>query len=221
VIYDAAHAFGVQFDNVCIGNFGDITMFSFHATKMFHTAEGGALCFKDKKLKTRVDLLKNFGIKDEEHVILPGINGKMNEIQAALGLVVLNHVDEEIRKRKHLIETYRKCLKNVEGITYLEDNNKVVGNYQYFIIKINEKEFGLSRDFVYDKFKEYNVFTRKYFYPLCSEYDYYRHLPSSLPANLPVAHEVAKQVLFLPLYGELSLDDVVKICDILTGIRRL
>ena len=219
VIYDAAHAFGVQLDNIGIGNFGDITMFSFHATKMFHTAEGGALCFRDKGLKTKVDLLKNFGIKDEEEVVMPGINGKMNEFQAALGLVVLNYVSGEMQKRKHLVEVYRTCLKNVEGITYVEDSENVAGNYQYFIIKIDEKKFGVSRDFVYEQFKEYNVFTRKYFYPLCSEYEHYRHLPSAAPANLPSAHEVAQQVLSLPLYGELSSDAVVKICDILLGFR--
>ncbi len=219
VIYDAAPAFGVEIDGVGIGNNGDISMFSFHATKLFHTAEGGALTFKDQNLKTRIDFLKNFGIKNEEEVVMPGINGKMNEIQAALGVVVLEYEDEEIRKRKALTKGYRTRLKGVEGITFQEDRPGVKGNYQYFVIRIDEKLFGKSRDDVYDQFKKCNVFTRKYYSPLCSDYTCYRQLPSSSSANLPVANKVVKQVLCLPLYGGLSQDDVEKICDILIEIR--
>jgi dTDP-4-amino-4,6-dideoxygalactose transaminase len=215
VIYDAAHAFGVEIEGKGIGNFGDISMFSFHATKLFHTAEGGALTFKDPNLKGQIDLLKNFGIKNEEEVVLPGINGKMNEIQAALGLIVLDYIGEEIKKRESLAETYRKCLKDIEGITYSENEGRVTGNCLYFVIRIDGARFGKDRNYVYDKFKEYNVFTRKYFYPLCSEYAHYRHLPSSAPAYLPVANKVAQEVLSLPFYGGLTCDDVERICGIL------
>jgi dTDP-4-amino-4,6-dideoxygalactose transaminase len=221
VIYDAAHAFGVEVDGAGIGTFGDITMFSFHATKLFHTAEGGALSFKDKNLKRRIDLLKNFGIKSEDEVVMPGINGKMNELQAALGILVLNYIEEEKKKRKLLQDTYRKCLKDIEGISFLI--NKVPGykdSYQYFIVRINEELFGVSRDYVHREFKKYNVFTRKYFYPSCSDYSCYKHLPSSNPANLRVARKVAQEVLSLPFYGELSIDDVEKICSILKSFRK-
>lgn len=219
VIYDAAHAFNVEIDGVGIGNFGDISMFSFHATKLFHTAEGGALTFKDPNLKSRIDLLKNFGIKNEEEVVMPGINGKMNEIQSALGLLVLNYIEQEREKRKKLTETYRQCLKNISGITFLFDPPNIKSSYQYFVIRINEKEFGKSRDEVYEIFKKYNVFTRKYFYPLCSDYPCYSQLPSSQSSNLPVAKEVVREVLSLPLYGQLEVEDISRICDILKSIQ--
>jgi dTDP-4-amino-4,6-dideoxygalactose transaminase len=216
VVYDAAHAFGVEIDSKGIGTFGNISMFSFHATKLFHTAEGGALTFNDKELKPQIDLLKNFGIKNEEEVIMPGINGKMNELQAALGLVVLDHIEDEKKKRKLLYDTYRESLKNIEGISIAPANlQNGTNSYQYFVIRINEKLFGSSRDHVHEKFKAYNVFTRKYFYPLCSTYDCYRHLPSSDPAHLPIANRVAHEVLSLPFYGGLSTEDVKKICAIL------
>ncbi len=219
VVYDAAHAFGVEINETGIGNFGDASMFSFHATKLFHTAEGGALTFRDSNLKTHIDLLKNFGIKNEEEVVMPGINCKMNEIQAAMGLVVLGHVEDEIRKRKVLSETYRECLRDVEGITLLKAILNTEGNYHYLAVRINETRFGCSRDHVYDEFKTYNVFTRKYFYPLCSNYHHYHQLPSAKRTNLPTATQVAQEVLCLPLYGALSVDDVTKICDILLSFR--
>jgi len=219
VIYDAAHAFGVEIDDIGVGNFGDITMFSFHATKLFHTAEGGALAFSDKNLKPRIDLLKNFGIKNEEEVVMPGINGKMNEIQAALGLVLLDYIGEEKRKRKELVKAYTNALQNIDGIGIAKDIAGVTNSYQYFVIRIDEERFGKSRDYVYEKFKEYNVYTRKYFYPLCSNYLCYRQIPSATPNNLPIAHEVVQQVLSLPLYGGLSVSDVERICDILKQIK--
>ncbi|OGL46508.1 MAG: aminotransferase [Candidatus Schekmanbacteria bacterium RBG_16_38_10] len=220
VIYDAAHAFGVEINGEGIGNFGDISMFSFHATKLFHTAEGGALTFRDKNLKKRIDLLKNFGIKNEEEVVMPGINGKMNELQAVLGILVLNCIEEEKNKRITLLNTYHRCLKDVDGLSFLPDENSYFKkSYQYFVIRINEKNFGCSRDFVYQEFKKYNVFTRKYFYPLCSEYTCYKHLPSSNPINLPVANGVAREVLSLPFYGGLTEDDVETICNILKSFR--
>jgi dTDP-4-amino-4,6-dideoxygalactose transaminase len=221
VVYDAAHAFGAEIDGQGIGTFGDISMFSFHATKLFHTAEGGALTFNDNKLKARIDLLKNFGIKNEEEVVMPGINGKMNEIQAALGLVVLGYIEEERRKRKELSDRYKECLKDVDGITFLDNEKPGFKNsYQYFVVRINERIFGRSRDYVQEKFKKFNVFTRKYFHPLCSEYTCYRSLPSATTENLPVANIVSQEVLSLPFFGGLSEDDVVKICRILRHIQQ-
>lgn len=220
VVYDAAHAFGCEINGQGIGTFGDISMFSFHATKLFHTAEGGALTFNNPHLKARIDLLKNFGIKSEEEVVMPGINGKMTEIQAALGLLILNYIKEEVNKRRALLDTYRICLRDTPGITFLPTLPGVTSSYQYFIVRINEQQFGVSRDVVYQKFKEYNVFTRKYFYPLCSDYPCYRHLPSSAPTNLPIAHQVAQEVLCFPFYGALTDADVEQICEILLGMRR-
>ncbi len=221
VVYDAAHAFGVEINGAGIGTFGDVSMFSFHATKLFHTAEGGALSFNDGNLKPLIDLLKNFGIKNEEEVVMPGINGKMNEIQAALGLIVLDYIEEEKRKRQVLFDTYRQCLGGIEGISLPENEQSGLKNgFQYFVIRIDEKLFGVSRDDVYQEFKKYNVFTRKYFYPLCSDYACYKHLPSSVPANLPVANKVANEVLSLPFYGGLAPGDVKNISNILKSFRR-
>ncbi len=219
IIYDAAHAFGVEIDGTGIGNFGDISMFSFHATKLFHTAEGGALSFAGKNLKERVDLLKNFGIKNEDEVVMPGINGKLNELQALMGLSVLELIEQEQAKRKTLQEVYKYCLEDVEGLSFLEDLPGIKNSYQYFILRIDKKKFGISRDEVYRRFKDYNIFTRKYFYPLCSDYTCYKHLPSSAADNLPVARKVVKEVLSLPFYGGLSCDDVENICSILKSFR--
>jgi dTDP-4-amino-4,6-dideoxygalactose transaminase len=219
VIYDAAHAFGTEVDGVGIGNFGDISMFSFHATKLFHTVEGGALTFTDPHLKSRIDLLKNFGIKNEEEVIMPGINGKLNEIQAAIGLLNLKHISEERQKRSRIVETYKRNLDGIPGIRVFEIPSKIRNSYQYFMIRIGA-EFGLSRDAVYTELRKYNVFTRKYFYPLCSDYSCYKQLPSSNPENLAVAGKIVKEVLCLPLYGSLSLADVEKICDLIKDLKR-
>ena len=195
-------------------------MFSFHATKLFHTAEGGALTFKDKNLKPRIDLLKNFGIKNQEEVIMPGINGKMNELQAILGLINLNHINKEIQKRRLLLKTYKKCLKDIEGITFVDEIPGIKSSYQYFVIRINENIFGHSRDYVHQEFKKYNVFTRKYFYPLCSNYPCYKHLPSASPAKLPMANTVAQEVLSLPFYGGLYVEDIEHICSNLKKFPR-
>ena len=221
VVYDAAHAFGVEIDGRGIGTFGDITMFSFHATKLFHSAEGGALTFSDPNLKARIDLLKNFGIKNEDVVMMPGINGKMNEIQAALGLVLLDCVEAE-RARRHVVETtYRALLEGVEGLTFSpvapEGLRK---SYQYLVVRINEEIFGVSRDAVYQQLRHYNVLARKYFYPLCSDYACYRQLPSATPASLPVANRIASEVLALPFYGALQLEEVEQICAIILSCRK-
>jgi len=220
VIYDAAHAFGLEIDGTGIGNYGDVSMFSFHSTKLFHTIEGGALTFNDPNLKPRIDLLKNFGIKNEEEVVMPGINGKMNEIQAAIGLLNLEILEREREKRQRVLDTYKKNLDGIEGITFLNSIENVKNSLQYFVVKIDEAVFGISRNEVYEKFKEYNVFTRKYFYPLCSEYTCYRQLPSSSKENLPVANEVVNQVLCLPFYGDLQTCEVEKICDILRSFKK-
>lgn len=226
VIYDAAHAFGTEIldasqeKKVGIGNFGDITMFSFHATKLFHSAEGGALTFTDPHLKNRIDLLKNFGIKNENEVITTGINGKMNEVQAALGLVVLDLVQEERKKRKKLLKQYHQLLADVPGISFVQLGETVRNSYQYFVIRIDQSVFGRSRDDVYESFKKYNVFTRKYFYPLCSQYACYKQLPSSAAENLPVANKIGQEVLSMPFYGSLTENEVEKICEILKSLHR-
>jgi dTDP-4-amino-4,6-dideoxygalactose transaminase len=223
VVYDAAHSFGVEIDGIGIGNYGDISMFSFHATKLFHTAEGGALSFKDGNLKSRIEFLKNFGIKNQEEVVMPGINGKMNEIQAVLGLLVADLVGNEKKKRAKLLRTYQEELKDIEGISIVtcqkNSKYKIKPSYQYFVVRINANKFGRSRDYLYTELKKYNVFARKYFYPLCSDYTCYRNLPSSAPAYLPVAQEVVKEVLCLPFYGGLSANDVMRICSILKSLR--
>lgn len=221
VIYDAAHAFGVEIDGRGIGNFGDISMLSFHATKLYHTVEGGALVMKNEHVKQRIDLLKNFGIKNEEEVVMPGINGKLDEVRAAIGRIMLNYVEGEQQKRFRLHQIYNEELAEVEGVKLMPTcANNVKLNYQYYVIRIDEKIFGRSRDFVYGAFKNFNVYTRKYFHPLCSEYTCYRQLNSSNPANLPAAKIIGQQVLSLPMYGELTEDDVRKICAILKSFRR-
>jgi len=220
VIYDAAHAFDTEVDGTGIGNFGDISMFSFHTTKLFHTAEGGALTCKDTDLKRCIDLLKNFGIKNEDEVVMPGINGKMNEIQAALGLINLRYLEAEREKRKRIIDTYTQCLSDIEGIRLNELPKNVRNSYQYVVIRIEQERFGISRDELYTRLKEYNVFPRKYFYPLCSDYPCYRNLASAAPANLPVAKKVVNEVLCLPLYGELAIASAEKICELIRMFRK-
>lgn len=220
VIYDASHAFNVTINDNGIGTFGDIAAFSFHATKLFHTAEGGALTFKDQNLKPRIDLLKNFGIKNEEDVMMPGINGKMNEIQAALGLINLKYMETERAKRKKIVEMYNSCLSDVEGISINELQPDIQNSYQYYVIRVDKDKYGMLRDDLYTQLKEYNIFSRKYFYPLCSDYACYKHLPSANPSNLPVARKVVGEVLCLPLYGNLAIDSVQIICEIIRGSRK-
>ena len=219
VMYDAAHAFGTEIDGVGIGTFGDISMFSFHATKLFHTLEGGALTFADPGRKAQIDLLKNFGIKNEDEVLMPGINGKMNELQAAVGLINLRHLEDERRKRGEIVEGYRRNLAGVPGVEVFRIPNNVRNSYQYLMVRIGG-EFGMSRDAVHDELKKINVITRKYFHPLCSDYDFYRQHPSARPENLPVAHKVVQEVLCMPLYGTLRLDEVEAICAFVKGLRR-
>jgi dTDP-4-amino-4,6-dideoxygalactose transaminase len=219
VVYDAAHAFGTRIDGVGIGNFGDASMFSFHATKLFHTAEGGALTCRSADTRTAFDHLKNFGILNQEQVREVGINGKMNELQAALGLAVLDCVAEEIRRRKVIIARYRERFAAIDGIAVMREPDNVESSCQYFVVRINQREFGASRDGVFDTLKEYNVMARKYFYPLCTEYQCYRDLPTSAAGRLPVASRAVQEVLCLPLYGTLPLDAVDAICDIVQAVH--
>jgi dTDP-4-amino-4,6-dideoxygalactose transaminase len=213
VVYDGAHAFGTTVGDTPIGHYGDATMFSFHATKLFHTAEGGALVVRDPDLKRRVDLLKNFGIKNEDEVALPGINGKMSELQAALGRVLLGHVDAEHARRGRVARIYRARLAGVAGLRFVDLPDGVRDSRQYLILRVNAARAGCDRDRLQARLKRFNIVTRRYFVPLCSEYHCYRQLPSARPENLPVAHRVAGEVLSLPYHGGLTDDDVHRICD--------
>ena len=213
VIYDGAHAFGAEIDGRPIGAFGDATMFSFHATKLFHTAEGGALAVRDPDLKKRIDLLKNFGIRNENEVVMPGINGKMSELSAALGVEVLRHVEAERVERRRVAGVYLGRLARHEGVTALRPPANVRDSLQYFVVRVDASRTGVSRDQLHARLREFNIVTRKYFQPLCSEYSCYRHLPSAQPSQLPVATRIAGEVLCLPFHGGLSDDDTHRICD--------
>ena len=215
VIYDAAHAFGVNLSGQSILNFGDLSVISFHATKVFNTIEGGAIICHDQKMKERVDYLKNFGFAGELVVVGPGINAKMNELQAAYGLLQLKYVDEYISKRKIIAEKYRMELTGLSGLSFLQDIAGVRHGYPYFPLLINKELFGKSRDAVFEKLKENNIFGRRYFYPLISQFPTYRGLSSAKPENLPVATKVAEQVICLPIYPELPLEEVTHICEII------
>lgn len=215
VLYDGAHAFGAEIDGRPIADFGDMTMFSFHATKLFHTAEGGALAPRDPALKARIDLLKNFGIMNETDVALPGINGKMNELQAALGLVVLRGLDEERRARAAVAALYRERLGVLEGLTCFSLPAGVRDSLQYFVVRVDAARAGATRDALYAKLREYNVVARRYFYPLCSDQPCYRDLPSARPERLPAARLAASEVLALPFYGALKARDAERICDVI------
>jgi len=219
VIYDAAHAFGVKVKGKSISHFGDISMFSFHATKIYHTIEGGALTFKNPYHKERADSLRNFGIKLPDIVMEPGTNGKMNEIQAAVGILLLKKVEEEIRRRKEITSLYRLLLDEIPGIKTSKDMDGVTHNYAYFVIQVDKKEFGATRDELYDKLIQYNVIARKYFYPLCSNFQCYKDYPSSSRKNLPVANKISENVLSLPLHGRMLSSDVEKNCAIIKAIH--
>lgn len=219
VLYDAAHAFGVKIDGKPIASFGDVSMFSLHATKIYHTIEGGALAFTSPFMKARADSLRNFGIRDSENIMEPGTNGKLNEVQAAVGILVLKKVEDEIKRRKEITNLYRQLLQYVPGINVNDDIEGVTYNYPYFVIRVNESEYGLSRDKLYEKLKEYNIFARKYFYPLCSNFQCYSDIPSATKSRLPVANKIAETVLSLPLHGRMPDSDVMKICDIIKEIR--
>ncbi len=211
MIYDAAHAFKTEIRGRSVASFGDMTMFSFHATKLFHTLEGGALAVADPVLAKRIDMLKNFGFQNELEVPVVGINGKMNELQAAVGLVNLKLVDEERRKRAAIKAAYTKGLSGIRGLSVFRIPELITDSLQYFVIRVSP-ECMVSRDGLYEALQGYNVYTRRYFYPLCSDYTCYRHLPSQ---HIRVARQVSDEVLCLPLYGALSLNDVARIVEMI------
>jgi dTDP-4-amino-4,6-dideoxygalactose transaminase len=214
VIYDAAHAFGVKYNCGSVLNYGDLSVLSFHATKVFNTFEGGAIISPDAKTKQRIDHLKNFGFVDEVTVVAPGINGKMSELNAAFGLLQLKYLDSAIERRKEIDQRYRAGLRNVKGISCLNSDSQSEINYSYFPILV-EDEYPLSRDALYQKLKDQDIFARRYFYPLISDFPMYRGLPSSAPANLPVATEAAKRVLCLPIYPALDTEAQSRVIEIL------
>ena len=211
VIYDAAHAFGVKYKGRGIGSYGDASMFSFHATKVFHSIEGGAICFNDRSFGEKLYKLKNFGIASQESIEFVGGNAKMNEFSAAMGICNLRHIYEEIAKRKAAVERYRERLGNVNGITLCPIQENVQQNYAYFPVVFNKGVFGLSRDEVMDNLAKEEIGARKYFYPLTNTFDCYNY-----DANqTPIALEISKMVLTLPLYADLTVEDVDGICDVI------
>ena len=211
VIYDAAHAFGVKVNGESVLNAGDMSTLSFHATKVYNTIEGGALVVHDEQTKKRIDYLKNFGFAGETTVVAPGINSKMDEVRAAYGLVNLKQVDKAIEARHHVADRYREALKDVLGITFMNDMPGVTHNYAYFPIFVDEEKYGISRDELYARMKEHNIYGRRYFYPLISTFSTYRGLESATPENLPVATRKADQVICLPMYYGLTDEDVDRI----------
>ena len=214
VIYDAAHAFGVEVNGESILNAGDMSTLSFHATKVYNTIEGGAMVMHDAKTKQRIDYLKNFGFAGETEVVAPGINSKMDEMRSAYGLLNLKQVDAAIEARHQVAIRYREALKNVEGISYWDDMPGVKHNYSYFPIFVDAKTYGMTRDELYFKMKEHGVLGRRYFYPLICEFSTYRGLPSATRENLPIAYKMADEVICLPMHHELSNQDIGRILNI-------
>ncbi len=215
VIYDAAHAFGVTVNGKSVDNMGNASMFSFHATKVFNTIEGGAVCFKEDKLVQILNDLKNFGIRGPEECAYIGGNAKMNEFQAAMGICNLRHLSEEISKRKKVVECYRERLSNVKGIKLCEEQNGVVSNYAYFPVVFDGYKY--SRNEMFDILKQHNIIARKYFYPLTNSFACYKYYPTAGAEKTTVARYISERVLTLPLYADLALEDVARICDIILG----
>ena len=217
VLYDAAHAFGVEYKGRGIANYGDASCFSFHATKVFNTIEGGATVFKDENYGLDLYRLKNFGIRDEETVDAIGANAKMNEFCAAMGLCNLRHIEESIDKRKNLVERYRELLSDVPGIKLNKVQDDVKPNYSYFPIYVDSDVFGKTRDDIYEELKRNNIIARKYFYPITNSFDCYKNEYDV--ADTPVAYQVSKGILTLPLYAELEIEVVDKICEIIRNLK--
>ena len=215
VIYDAAHAFGVEVDGESILTAGDMSTLSFHATKVYNTLEGGALVMHDEETKRRIDYLKNFGFAGETTVVAPGINSKVDEVRAAYGILNLKQVDHAIEARHQVAIRYREALRHVDGITFMDDMPGVRHNYSYFPIFIDAEKYGMTRDELYFKMKEQGVLGRRYFYPLISEFSTYRGLPSAAPENLPNAHKMADSVICLPMHHELHNENIDRILKII------
>ncbi|HEY6872878.1 MAG TPA: DegT/DnrJ/EryC1/StrS family aminotransferase [Geobacteraceae bacterium] len=218
VIYDAAHAFGINYKGESLLKHGDLSVLSFHATKVFNTFEGGAIVCPDAKTKKRIDDLKNFGFADEVTVVAPGINGKMNEVQAAFGLLQLKHVDKAIDRRREINAHYREQLSSVSGISCRPLIVEATNNFSYFPV-IVENEYPLSREELYEKLRNHGIYSRRYFYPLISSFPMYRGLQSALPGNLPVATKIAEKILCLPIYPDLSEESQNRIIEIIKGGR--
>lgn len=218
VIYDAAHAFGVRYQGGSVLNYGDLSVISFHATKIFNTFEGGAIVCPDAKTKKHIDRLKNFGFVDEVTVAAPGINGKMSEINAAFGLLQLKGIDAARQQRSAIDARYRKNLAAVDGIACLPECVDEMTNHAYFPILV-QPAYGMQRDQLYQTLREHEIFARRYFYPLISDFPMYRGMPSSAHANLPVARQVAAQVICLPIYPGLSDAQIDSISDIIARVR--
>jgi dTDP-4-amino-4,6-dideoxygalactose transaminase len=219
VIYDAAHAFGVRVGDGSVLQHGDLSVLSFHATKVFTTGEGGAIVCPDAKTKQRIDHLKNFGFVDEVTVVAPGINGKMQEMSAALGVLQLQHVDKALARRKEIDARYREGLAGAKGIRCLDHSGESTANYAYFPILV-EEHYPLSRDALYERLKSQDIHPRRYFYPLISEFPMYRGLPSSQRDNLPVASAMAKKILCLPIYPALENAQVDRVVDLVSNPHR-
>lgn len=215
VIYDAAHAFGVEVDGESILNAGDMSTLSFHATKVYNTLEGGALVMHDADTKKRIDYLKNFGFAGETTVVAPGINSKVDEVRAAYGIINLRQVDAAIEARHQVAVKYREALRPIEGITFMDDMPGVKHNYSYFPIFIDYEKYGMTRDELYEKMRSHNVLGRRYFYPLISTFSTYRGLPSAAPENLPKAHKMADSVICLPMHHELSAEDIDRVLELI------
>jgi dTDP-4-amino-4,6-dideoxygalactose transaminase len=218
VIYDAAHAFGVQDEGGSILRHGDLSVLSFHATKVFNTFEGGAIICPDAKTKHCIDHLKNFGFVDEVNVVATGINGKMSEMNAAFGMLQLQYIDEALARRKEVVAAYCELLQHVKGVCCVQSSGEKVANYAYFPILL-DGDYPISRDELYQRLKDQGIFSRRYFYPLISDFPMYRGLPSARRDNLPVATDAALRVLCLPLYPGLRNDDVERIADCLSNSR--
>ena len=215
VIYDAAHAFGVEVDGESILNAGDMSTLSFHATKVYNTLEGGALVMHDEATKKRVDYLKNFGFAGETEVVAPGINSKVDEVRAAYGILNLRQVDAAIEARHQVAIKYREALRPVEGITFMDDMPGVKHNYSYFPLFVDAEKYGMTRDELYEKMKANNVLGRRYFYPLISTFSTYRGYESANPKNLPKAHKMADSVICLPMHHELSAEDIDRVLELI------
>lgn len=213
VIYDAAHAFGVEVNGESILNAGDMSTLSFHATKVYNTIEGGAMVMHDEKTKRRIDYLKNFGFAGETEVVAPGINSKVDEMRSAYGILNLRQVDRAIANRRKVAEAYRAALRDVDGVTFFDDMPGVRHNYSYFPIFIDAEKYGRTRDELYFAMKDANVLGRRYFYPLISEFTTYRGLPSAAPENLPNAHRMAESVICLPMHHDLGVGDINRVIE--------
>ena len=217
VIYDAAHAFGVEVNGKSVLEAGDMSTLSFHATKVYNTIEGGALVMQDEEMKRKVDFLKNFGFRNEVEVVAPGINSKMDEMRSAYGILALKQVDAAISARQKVARKYREDLKDVSGISMFHDMFGVKHNYSYFPIFVDAEKYGMTRDELYFRMKESNVLGRRYFYPLISTFETYKDLPSAAAENLPVATRVADEVICLPMHHELTPDDVDRVVALIKG----